>query len=52
MAGITHLTGIEPAHTAPEAIALSTELQVHYWNITLHKGKKQMSFVDLGMLIC
>ena len=23
------LTGIEPAHTAPEAIALSTELQTH-----------------------
>lgn len=26
---IVHLIGIEPTHTAPEAIALSTELQMH-----------------------
>lgn len=24
-----HLKGVEPSHTAPEAVALSIELQVH-----------------------
>lgn len=34
-----HLIGIEPTHTAPEAIALSTELQMHLlYNTTLFQN--------------
>lgn len=36
-----HLIGIEPTHTAPEAIALSTELQMHLIHSTIRCFKAQ-----------
>ena len=38
------LIGIEPTHTAPEAIALSTELQTHLYYITILFKKLQLLF--------
>lgn len=38
---IMHLIGIEPTHTAPEAIALSTELQMHLLHSTIRCFKAQ-----------
>ncbi len=41
---MAHLTGIEPAHSAPEADALSTELQAHETNdeyCTIKRKKNQ-----------
>lgn len=38
---IVHLIGIEPTHTAPEAIALSTELQMHLLYSTIRSFKAQ-----------
>ena len=42
------LIGIEPTHAAPEATALSTELQTHLCNHTLFKIKLQ-GFYFAGM---
>ena len=36
-----HLIGIEPTHTAPEAIALSTELQMHLLYSTINSYNAQ-----------
>ena len=37
------LIGIEPTHTAPEAIALSTELQMHLlYNTTLFQNLQEV----------
>lgn len=36
-----HLIGIEPTHTAPEAIALSTELQMHLLYSTIRSYNAQ-----------
>lgn len=55
-----HLSGIEPPHMAPEATALSTELQVHAMkNILPHfekRGKckflKNYDDVDFLQFVC
>ena len=44
------LIGIEPTHAAPEATALSTELQTHRLYFTINCGKRQELFQLL--LIC
>lgn len=36
-----HLIGIEPTHAAPEATALSTELQMHLLHSTIDSFKVQ-----------
>lgn len=36
------LIGIEPTHTAPEAIALSTELQTHWYYYSVKIKKLQV----------
>ena len=40
---IVHLSGIEPPHMAPEAIALSTELQMHFEQGTFYYSATQKS---------
>ena len=40
-----HLIGIEPTHAAPEATALSTELQTHLYYITILFQKLQLLFL-------
>lgn len=39
------LIGIEPTHAAPEATALSTELQTHLYYITILFKKLQLLFL-------
>lgn len=39
------LRGIEPPHAAPEATALSTELQTHLYYITILFKKLQLLFL-------
>ena len=38
-----HLSGIEPPHMAPEAIALSTELQMHFEQASFYYNDPEMS---------
>ena len=46
-----HLIGIEPTHAAPEATALSTELQTHPHNNTIFSQKLQALFLSLFFII-
>ena len=41
-----HLIGIEPTHAAPEATALSTELQMHLHYNTTFYSVWQVLFID------
>ena len=41
---IMRLRGIEPPHAAPEATALSTELQTHHIYITIFFSEMQVYF--------
>ncbi|MDF2903285.1 MAG: hypothetical protein K0S25_923 [Bacillus sp. (in: firmicutes)] len=47
-----HLIGIEPTHAAPEATALSTELQMHLLHSTIVCFKAQELFVDFWRFFC
>ena len=45
------LRGIEPPHAAPEATALSTELQTHLHYDTIFSQKLQALFLSLFFII-
>lgn len=46
-----HLIGIEPTHAAPEATALSTELQMHLsYNTTFYLKLQVLIFCFLNFL--
>ena len=46
------LRGIEPPHAAPEATALSTELQTHYTYNTTIFTELQEGFIDFLLTVC